>query len=70
MRPVVLSCHSKINASFLISVVFVFRVLRNLKKNYLMVRNFKDQSLLQRLILCLKIKIWRTSKSLLMFNSN
>lgn len=65
----VLSCHGKTNASFLISVMFVFRVLRNLKKNYLMVRNFKDQSLLQRLILCLKVKIWRTSKSLLMFNS-
>jgi len=50
--------------------VFVFRVLKNLKKNYLMVRNFKVQSLQQRLILCLKVKIWRTSKSLLMFSSS
>jgi len=70
MFPDVLSCHSKRNASFLISVVFVFRVLKNLKKNYLMVRNFKVQSLQQRLILCLKVKIWRTSKSLLMFSSS
>jgi len=70
MLPDVLSCHIKINASFLICVLFVFRVLRYLKRNCLMVRNFKDQSLLQRLILCLKIKIWRTSKSLLMFNSS
>jgi hypothetical protein len=69
MFPDVLSCHIKIQASFLISVLFVFRVLMNLKKNYLTVRNFKDQSLLQRLILCLKVKIWRTSKSLLMFNT-
>lgn len=70
MLPDVLNCHIKLDISFLISVLCVFRVLRNLRKNCLMVRNFKDQSLLQRLILCLKIKIWRTGKSLLMFSSS
>jgi hypothetical protein len=29
-----------------------------------MARNFKDRSLPQKLILCLKIKIWRTGKAL------
>jgi hypothetical protein len=57
-------CYAETNATSVIPVLFVCRVLRSWRKNCLMARNFKDRSLPQKLILCLKVKLWRTGKAL------